>query len=243
MAGYILCVAMAFGSMMGVSAAEVYTEGYYQYFVEDQSVTILSYFGNEEEVHVPSSIAGDPVNVIASGAFSGCESVRVIYLPDTIMSAENGAFGEKQSIVYNSNQNHDVPQTTVAETKSKDSITKTEYTTVISSESTSTKQTLKPTNAAETIISVATETIIISETMDDSLVTSDETQESQSDEKSEIHTTAIQAVSTDTTSVSEPSQTSPERKSTGSLPVIAVSIAAFGGIIAGIIVFLKRKGK
>lgn len=83
-----------------VSASTVYSNGYYRYTVEDQSVTIISYKGPEAEVTVPNMIAGNPVNVIAEGAFARNKSVTVIHLPDTIMSVEEGAFGEGQKVIY-----------------------------------------------------------------------------------------------------------------------------------------------
>ncbi|MCR5294712.1 MAG: hypothetical protein K6E30_05995 [Lachnospiraceae bacterium] len=83
-----------------VRASAVYTNGYFRYISEDQSVTIVSYFGREEVVRVPNRIAGNPVNVIAKGAFSDNKNVKTVYLPDTIMSVEEGAFGSAQSVVF-----------------------------------------------------------------------------------------------------------------------------------------------
>ena len=68
----------------------VYTEGYFYYTIEDQSITIIGYFGTELEVTVPASIGGIPVNAIGPGAFAGT-SVQVLHLPDTIREiGENG---------------------------------------------------------------------------------------------------------------------------------------------------------
>ena len=67
----------------------VYSEGYFYYTVDDGSITIVGYFGNETEVTVPAMIAGIPVNTIAPGAFDGT-TVRKVNLPDTIMSFEAG---------------------------------------------------------------------------------------------------------------------------------------------------------
>lgn len=85
-----------------VFAEDIYTEGYFKYTVEDDSVAIVEYYGNEETVTVPSMIAGNPVNTIKSGAFVNT-GVKVLNLPDTIMTIEEGAIGYGIQIVYNSN--------------------------------------------------------------------------------------------------------------------------------------------
>ena len=78
-----------------------YIYGYLRYIVEDESVIITGYYGDESVVTVPAMIGGNPVNTIASGAFAG-SGVTAVYLPDTIMSVEGGAFGPGQAVVYNS---------------------------------------------------------------------------------------------------------------------------------------------
>lgn len=77
-----------------------YIHGFFRYTVEDGSVTITAYRGNEEEVTVPSMIGGNPVNVIAAGAFANNSTVKTIHLPDTIMTVETGAFGPEQKVIY-----------------------------------------------------------------------------------------------------------------------------------------------
>ena len=86
-------------------ASEVYSNGYFRYTVDDYSVTIISYNGKEKEVTVPNMIAGNPVNVIKKGAFADNKTVDVIHLPDTIMSVEEGAFGESQKVIYDYKNN------------------------------------------------------------------------------------------------------------------------------------------
>ena len=97
-----LCLVMIW--MMGISttvwAGESYVYGYFHYTVADDSVTITGYTGDEEVVKIPSMIAGNPVNTIASGAFAGAENTATIYLPDTIMTVESGAFSAVQSVVF-----------------------------------------------------------------------------------------------------------------------------------------------
>ena len=83
---------------VGVSAD--YIHGYFRYTVNDGSVIIKSYQGTETEVTVPSMIGKNPVNVIASGAFAKNKNVKTVYLPDTIMTVEPGAFGADQKVIY-----------------------------------------------------------------------------------------------------------------------------------------------
>lgn len=108
----LLC-AVLLAVMPVVSAATVYTEGYFEYRVEDGGIVICGYFGSDSEVTVPSSIAGYPVSVIGTGAFSDCGGIRKINLPDTIMKIEEGAVSGSQTVVYNSNTD----QETVREPK------------------------------------------------------------------------------------------------------------------------------
>lgn len=84
-------------------ASQVYTEGYFEYQVEDDSVTICGYFGHESEVTVPSMIAGNPVSKIAKGSFDDNTTVKTVNLPDTIMNIEEGAFAQGISVIYDSN--------------------------------------------------------------------------------------------------------------------------------------------
>ena len=101
-----LVMACVFTFALSVTAfAETYTNGYFQYTVEDSSVTITKYFGTEETVTVPNMIAGNPVNTIAAGAFDGNDAVKSVTLPDTITEVQPGAFAAAQSV------NYAVPQT------------------------------------------------------------------------------------------------------------------------------------
>ena len=105
--GFVLC-AMLVLSAPAVQGAAVYTEGYFEYQVKDGGIVICGYFGRESVVTVPASIAGYPVSVIGTGAFSGCEQVDKINLPDTIMTIQEGAIGGTQTVVYNSNTDDEV---------------------------------------------------------------------------------------------------------------------------------------
>lgn len=98
----LFCIGLWGGNTVFASDS-IYVYEYFQYTTEDASVTILSYYGTDSEVTVPSMIAGNPVNTIASGSFSSNDSVMKIHLPDTVMTVEEAAFSESQTVVFNSN--------------------------------------------------------------------------------------------------------------------------------------------
>lgn len=79
-----------------------YTEGCFLYTINNGAVTITKYFGDEETVWVPASIAGYPVSTIAAGAFVDT-SAKNLRLPDTVMTVEAGAVSSDMSLVYNAN--------------------------------------------------------------------------------------------------------------------------------------------
>lgn len=98
---FTLLLTLFFG--LTAFADQIYTEGCFEYRVEEEAVIICGYFGKETEVKVPASIAGNPVSVIARGAFSSSETVKKVQLPDTIMTIEKGAFASETQVVYGSN--------------------------------------------------------------------------------------------------------------------------------------------
>ena len=99
----LLALVMTLSLTAVASASTVYTEGALYYTIADESITITGYFGRDEVVTVPASIAGIPVNTIAKGAFTGSSAVRVVDLPDTITTVEEGAFASGITVNYNSN--------------------------------------------------------------------------------------------------------------------------------------------
>lgn len=90
-----------------VNAATVFTEGYFKYQIEEDSIIICEYYGKEAEVTVPSMMVGMPVSKIAKGAFSNNTSLKTVNLPDTVMTVERGAFSAGIQVFYNSNT--DIP--------------------------------------------------------------------------------------------------------------------------------------
>ena len=90
----ILCM-----SLVALADDTVYSEGFLNYTVSNEEVTITSYFGTDKTVRVPAEIAGMPVSSIASGAFAGTKAVT-IYLPDCVVNVADGAFDASQTVVY-----------------------------------------------------------------------------------------------------------------------------------------------
>ena len=146
-AGLLLVCVLVFAQAV-TAFAETYTNGRFQYTVEDHSVTITLYFGDSEEVEVPNMIAGEPVNVIATGAFSRNDAVRIVKLPDTVMTVETGAFSASQQVVYDYNLQEETPAAgttaTAAESSSVPEITS------------NVNDTVKETVPAETVQSTVT---------------------------------------------------------------------------------------
>ena len=95
---FVLILAFVLSMTWGISvsakenADKVYSDGYYNYHLGDKFISICGYFGKEEVVTIPSSIITYPVSRIESGTFKGCDTVKKIILPDTIMEIEDGAF-------------------------------------------------------------------------------------------------------------------------------------------------------
>ena len=104
----ILLITLLFPAAAFASSSDVYTEGYFKYRVEKDSVTICDYFGKESEVTVPAMIVGNPVSKISKGAFADNSKVKKVNLPDTIMTIEEGAFASGIRIVYDSNTKNPV---------------------------------------------------------------------------------------------------------------------------------------
>lgn len=67
---------------------------------EAEGVTVTAYLGAEDTVTIPAELDGQPVRVIAAGAFQNAACETVI-LPDTLYTLEDGAFrGSALSVLY-----------------------------------------------------------------------------------------------------------------------------------------------
>lgn len=114
---FIICIMIMIFSFESntVYAETIYSQDYFNYYIEEESVIISDYFGSESEVTVPAMIAGYPVSGIATGAFSDSNTVTHVNLPDTIMEVQSGAIRAGITVTYNSNTDH--PQGTLPEMK------------------------------------------------------------------------------------------------------------------------------
>lgn len=97
---FLALLLLSFAAGLLPAAFADYTEGYLQYVLNDGRVEITGYFGEETETVVPARIAGYPVCVIRTGAFSEAETLTRVTLPDTVTEIREGAFSEGQAVVY-----------------------------------------------------------------------------------------------------------------------------------------------
>ena len=76
-----------------VSAADL-REGLYFYTVSNGEATItdIAYAALEGDVIVPDELGGYPVTAIGPNAFSGCNGLISIVIPDTVTSIDHSAF-------------------------------------------------------------------------------------------------------------------------------------------------------
>ncbi len=81
-------------------AGDTYIDGYFRYTLDDGSVTVTAYTGRAATVAVPPMMGGNPVNTIAAGAFADNAAVTRVYLPDTVTTVREGAFGPGQTAVF-----------------------------------------------------------------------------------------------------------------------------------------------
>ncbi len=116
-----LVLAVALLSSAVAKADSQLTHGFLRYEVEDNSVTIVDYAGEEEEVWVPTYIAGKPVNRIAMGAFYDSWTVGKVYLPDTVTQVDEGAFAEDQEVIFDWNVGEGAPEDDEGDEKKDDS--------------------------------------------------------------------------------------------------------------------------
>lgn len=64
----------------------------FKYSVADGEVTITKYIGSSVEVVIPSEIEQSPVTAIGRWAFSGCNSLTSVIIPNSVTSIANYAF-------------------------------------------------------------------------------------------------------------------------------------------------------
>lgn len=69
--------------------------GDYAYeLIDDNSVTIINYGGDEKNLTIPSKIDGKTVKKIGYGAFAECKSIETLVIPETIITIGDYAFSQ-----------------------------------------------------------------------------------------------------------------------------------------------------
>ena len=86
--GLILCVLLCGG--IGMTAQAAYDDFVYE--EEENGITIIKYRGEDKEVVIPDKINGTKVTAIGDRAFSGCENLTDITLPESVTSIGGFAF-------------------------------------------------------------------------------------------------------------------------------------------------------
>lgn len=94
----VICLLFLSGTqIMAYAAGDHYTEGYFEYSMTSDSITIESYFGSESEVVIPDHIAALPVTKIVDAAFAENTTVTKVTIPDTVTAIGQDVFtGMKQ---------------------------------------------------------------------------------------------------------------------------------------------------
>ena len=94
-----VCLMLWTGTQITVYAAgNHHTEGYFEYSISGDSVTIESYFGSESEVVIPDHIAALSVTKIENAAFAEAGTVTKITIPDTVTEIGNNVFAHMKQL-------------------------------------------------------------------------------------------------------------------------------------------------
>ena len=67
--------------------------------LDDGTMMIMGYSGNEETVTVPDEIDGVPVTVIGEGAFAKNQTVKHVILPDSVTTIQREAFASCSNLI------------------------------------------------------------------------------------------------------------------------------------------------
>lgn len=95
----MLCLLCAAGlHTAAADPAKTYTEGTLRYTFNGSTITITGYFGTDEEVTIPSVIAGYAVSEIASGAFADT-AARIVRVPSSVVTLHEDSFAPGMTVI------------------------------------------------------------------------------------------------------------------------------------------------
>ncbi len=79
------------------ASAEVYGDFEYD-FLDDVTIEITKYVGNDEKVVIPSTIDGKRVTSIGGLAFQNCSTIKSVIIPDGVTTIGWASFDECSSL-------------------------------------------------------------------------------------------------------------------------------------------------
>ena len=81
-------------------AAEVsYTDDGYSYKKTENGITITGFRGTSENLYIPTTIGEEKVTAIGKKAFAGNKSIKVVTIPQSVTTIEDGAFNDCTGII------------------------------------------------------------------------------------------------------------------------------------------------
>ena len=85
---------IVFGAAENNPVSAIVSGDYAYELIDDNSITIINYGGDEKDLTIPSEIDGKTVKRIGYGAFAECKSIETLVIPDTIVAIDDYAFSQ-----------------------------------------------------------------------------------------------------------------------------------------------------
>lgn len=80
---------------------EPIVSGDYEYvFLDDGTLKIYDYYGSDSSLEIPTEIDGHEVSTLARYAFSGCDTIKSIIIPENIKSIQPTVFWNCSNLEY-----------------------------------------------------------------------------------------------------------------------------------------------